>query len=71
MKIFSIVILSLLGLLIVVMALYLLIGSVCFKIALSRKSTIKRVVNKTMAKTLSDYKIDFCCGININLKRFL
>lgn len=60
MKIFSIVILSLLGLLIVVMALYLLIGSVCFKIALSRKSTIKRVVNKTMAKTLSDYKIDFC-----------
>lgn len=60
MKIFSIVILSLLGLLIVVMALYLLIGSVCFKIALSRKSTIKRVINKTMAKTLSDYKIDFC-----------
>lgn len=60
MKIFSIVILSLLGLLVVVMALYLLIGVVCFKITLSRKSSVKRAINKTMQKTLENYKIDFC-----------
>lgn len=60
MKIFSIVILALLGLMLVVMATYLIIGMVSFKISLSRKSTTKRLVNKSMQKTLSAYKIDFC-----------
>ena len=59
MKIFAIVALSLLGLVILCMALYLIIGSMCFKIALSRKSTVKRVVNKTMQKLIKQYKIDF------------
>ena len=60
MKILSIVILSIVGLILLCMIAYLIIGSVCFKIALSRKSTAKRIVNKTMAKSLQNYKIDLC-----------
>lgn len=60
MKIAAIVILSLVGAVLLFMALYLITGAICFKIALSRKSTAKRVVNKTMAKTIENYKIDLC-----------
>lgn len=68
MKIFSIVMLCLIGLLILGMALYLIIGAICFKIALSRKSTAKRLVNKTMQKTFENYKIDFCWWEKFNFE---
>lgn len=60
MKIVSIVVLSLVGALLLGMLLYLVTGAICFRIALSRRSTAKRVVNKTMKKTIDNYKIDFC-----------
>lgn len=60
MKIFSIVVLCLVGAILLCMITYLLIGCICFKIALSRKSTAKRIVNKTMAKSLENYKINLC-----------
>lgn len=60
MKIFSIVALVLVGLLLLGMILYLTIGGICFKIALSRKSTASRIVSKEMKKVLDSYKIDFC-----------
>ena len=42
MKIFSIIVLVLVGLLLLGMALYLAIGAICFKIALARKNTASR-----------------------------
>lgn len=60
MKIFAIVGLSIIGLLLLAMLLYLIIGRVCFKIALARKSTASRIVNKEMNKIIDQYKIDFC-----------
>lgn len=60
MKIFSIIILCVVGLILLCMSIYLLTGIICFKIALSRKSTAKRIVNKTMAKSLENYKINLC-----------
>ena len=60
MKIFSIVALVLVGLLLLGMILYLTVGGICFKIALSRKSTASRIVSKEMKKVLDSYKIDFC-----------
>ncbi len=59
MKIFAIVALSLVGAVVLGMALYLLLGAILFKMALSRKSVVKRVINKTVAKTMQIYKMDF------------
>ena len=42
------------------MLMYLIIGRICFKIALARKSTASRIVNKEMNKVIEQYKIDFC-----------
>lgn len=60
MKVFSIVILSIVGMILLCMAIYLIVGAICFKITLSRKSTAKRIVNNTMAKSLENYKINLC-----------
>ena len=60
MKVFAIVMLSIIALIVLCMALYLIAGAISFKLALSRKSMVKRVVNKTMSKTIANYKIDFC-----------
>lgn len=60
MKVFAIIILCVVGAILLCMATYLLMGRICFKIALSRKSTAKRIVNKTMAKSLENYKINLC-----------
>ncbi len=60
MKIFAIVGLVIIGLLLLAMLMYLVIGRICFKIALARKSTASRIVNKEMNKVIEQYKIDFC-----------
>lgn len=60
MKIVSIIVLALVGVMLLAMLMYLIAGAICFRIALSRRSTAKRVVNKTMKKTIDNYKIDFC-----------
>lgn len=60
MKIFSIVVLCVVGLILLCMIAYLLVCNICFRIALSRKSTAKRIVNKTMIKSLENYKINLC-----------
>lgn len=68
MKIFAIVILSVVGAILLCMMAYLLTGVICFKIALSRKSTAKRIVNKTMAKSLENYKINLCWWDNFEFE---
>lgn len=60
MKIFSIIVLVLVGLLLLGMALYLTIGAICFKIALARKNTASRIINKELNKLMDQYQIDFC-----------
>ena len=60
MKIVSIVSLAIVGLLLLGMALYLITGAICFRIALSRRSTTKRIVNNVMKKSLQKYRIDLC-----------
>lgn len=60
MKIFAIVVLALVGLLLLGMALYLTIGAICFKIALARKNTASRIINKELNKLMDQYQIDFC-----------
>ena len=53
MKIFAIVVLALVGLLLLGMALYLTIGAICFKIALARKNTASRIINKELNKLMT------------------
>ncbi len=60
MKIFAIIGLVIIGLMLLTMLMYLIIGRICFKIALARKSTASRIVNKEMNKVIEQYKIDFC-----------
>ncbi len=70
MKIFAIILLVLLGIIILGMVLYLTIGRICFKIALARKSTAKRIVNKEMSKVIEQYKIDFCWWDKFNFENY-
>lgn len=58
MRIFSIIFLSLLGVIVVGLTLYLLIMRVCFHVAIGRKNTIRRV-NKNV-KIINKYKVDLC-----------
>ncbi len=69
MKIAAIIILCVCGAILLLMAIYLLCGVITFKLALSRKSTVKRIVNKTMAKTIANYKIDFCWWEKFDFER--
>ena len=60
MKIFAIIGLVIIGVMLLTMLMYLIIGRICFKIALARKSAASRIVNKEMNKVIEQYKIDFC-----------
>ena len=60
MKIFAIIGLIIIGLMLLAMIMYLVVGRICFKIAFARKSTASRIVNKEMNKVIEQYKIDFC-----------
>lgn len=58
MKIFSIIVLTVLALIILVLSIYLLIGGICFKLVLSPRSSVKRKSAKNLRDNLDKYKID-------------
>ncbi len=59
MNIFAIVMISLLGLILVVLAFYLIIGALSYKVSMDAKSTVKKIAMANNASNRENLKIDF------------
>lgn len=60
MKIFAWVILAVIGIVIVAMIYYLLVGKIIFHFTLSRKSIHDKILKKQLSKQIEEHKIDLC-----------